>query len=124
MWEWLGIAVGAALGAPARYAIERVLVARIGPNLPWGTLVANLVGSLIAGCAAGLAQEQSVGPLFAALVAVGFCGALTTFSGFCLQIVDLSREPPSWRGMALALFSVGAGAFLVTLGFWLGVTAG
>ena len=80
------VALGAAVGAPAR-----LLVSRAVPG-PRGTLVVNVVGSLLLGLVAAAA------PASYALVGVGFCGALTTFSTFALETV----EGAGWRYVALS----------------------
>ena len=75
------VALGAAAGAPAR-----LLVSRRWPG-PRGTLVVNVLGSLLLGLLAGRA------PAAYALLGVGFCGAFTTFSTFALE----ARETAGWR---------------------------
>ena len=96
----LAVALGAALGAPLRYVVERRLVAA----WPWGTWTVNVVGSLLLG---GLLGAVAAGPLAAdawpvVLVGVGFCGSLTTFGGFAAQVLDLAAGagPDRSRGGA------------------------
>ena len=80
------IAVGAALGAPARFVIDR----RLNGRWPRGTLLVNLLGSAILGVAVGYSISSPTGSaLMLALIGTGFCGALTTFGGFAAQTVDL-----------------------------------
>lgn len=78
MIEVLAIALGAAIGAPSRFIIDR-WVAGHPPTkrFPWSLLVVNVLGSAIAGVVFAL----TTGNLQAFLL-VGVCGALTTFSGF------------------------------------------
>ena len=78
MMEVLAIALGAAIGAPSRFILDR-WVAGHAPTkrFPWSLLVVNVLGSAIAGAAFAL----STGSLRVFLL-VGVCGALTTFSGF------------------------------------------
>ena len=76
----LYVALGAALGAPARYTLGHFLDRR----LPWGTLLVNVFGSFLLGALTGLAVSGSA----MALLGVGFCGALTTYSAFAVQTVD------------------------------------
>jgi CrcB protein len=78
MMEILAIALGAAIGAPSRFILDR-WVAGHAPTkrFPWSLLVVNVLGSAIAGVVFAL----TTGNLQVFLL-VGVCGALTTFSGF------------------------------------------
>lgn len=60
----------------------------IGSSL-WGILAVNSLGSLIAGYAGGLQRPEN--PYITALI-VGFCGCLTTYSGFALNLVRLWEQ--------------------------------
>lgn len=83
----VAVAIGAALGAPLRYAVER----RLAASWPWGTFSVNVAGSLVLGVLLGAVAAGSVaeGSALVALVGVGFCGSLTTFGGFAAQVLDL-----------------------------------
>lgn len=98
------IALGAALGAMLRFvlSIRWDHVARVG------TLGANTLGSFVIGVAAG----ARLGSAWWALVALGFCGALTTWSSMAVQAVD-----DGWRRGSLLL---GATLVLAVGGAWLG----
>lgn len=78
MIEILAISLGAAIGAPSRFILDR-WVAGHAPTkrFPWSLLLVNVLGSALAGAAFALAT----GTLRVFLL-VGLCGALTTFSGF------------------------------------------
>lgn len=129
MLVWLAIGVGAALGAPARFAVDRYFVRTRGTKLPYGTFVVNLVGSLILGFLTGLtltlAAGQSGGWQFALnMIGTGFCGAFTTFSGWASQIFELSRNPLRAAGTYYALASIAGGFALATVGYALGTVVG
>lgn len=129
MLTWIAIGIGAAVGAPARFAVDRYFVRRRGTSLPYGTFVVNLVGSFILGLLTGLTLGLSLGQsdtwqLCMNLLGIGFCGALTTFSGWTSQIFELSRRPVRWTGTWYALLSVVLGFGLATLGYWLGSLVG
>jgi CrcB protein len=72
------VSIGAILGAWLRWGLAIALNAAV-PNLPLGTLVANLVGSYIVGVPAE----------WRLFVITGFLGSLTTFSTFSAEAVDL-----------------------------------
>ncbi|MDR1368387.1 MAG: fluoride efflux transporter CrcB [Candidatus Accumulibacter sp.] len=80
------IALGAALGALLRWQLVQRLNAFF-PSLPPGTLIANMIGAYIAGfCAAFL--SFALAPEWRLFAITGFCGGLTTFSTFSLEIAD------------------------------------
>lgn len=119
----LAVVVGGALGAPARFVTERTVVKHYGTSWPAGTFIVNMLGCLIlglvSGAALGLASaaESTSWQVFSALVGVGFCGALTTFSGFCAQILDLSKGPRAWVGVTYGLGSILLGFALAAGGY-------
>jgi len=106
------VALGAAVGAPLRYVVERRLVGAY----PWGTWVVNVVGSAVLGATAGYVVGQGTTDSTAALLALvgtGFCGSLTTFGGFAAQVLDLAAAPSqvplssrSWRAFGYGTISV------------------
>ena len=57
--------------------------------LPYGTLAANILGSLLIGIFAALVAKGEISQLANILLAGGFCGGLTTFSSFADGIVNL-----------------------------------
>lgn len=74
------VALGGALGAALRFTLGKLL----DGTLHVGTLTANTGASLLLGLAAGWALSGSAW----ALVAVGFCGGLSTYSSFTVQARD------------------------------------
>jgi CrcB protein len=81
---------GGAVGAVARYLTDLWVRSRIDAVMPWGTLIANVTGSFILGSLAGFAAGADGLPGWVrALVGTGFCGALTTYSTFGLETVNL-----------------------------------
>ena len=90
------VALGAAVGAPAR-----LLVALAWPGIG-ATLFVNVVGSAILGALVQPSMSTY------ALVGVGFCGSLTTYSAFAVEVA----ETRSSRYVALSVvLCVGAAAF-------------
>lgn len=83
------VGFGAALGAWARWGLGAALNAVV-PNLPLGTLVANLLGGYLIGVAvAQLETVAGLAPEVRLFVVTGFLGALTTFSTFSAEGVSL-----------------------------------
>ena len=116
MLNVLMICVGASLGALARWRLGLWLSP--GGVLPWGTLAANLVGGYLVGLAVGLFQGMpQLDPLWRMALMTGFLGALTTFSSFSIETVELlqaERFALALGGMALHL----GGSLLLT---WIGL---
>ena len=86
------VVVGAALGAPLRYLTDVLVQSRHDSLMPWGTLVVNAAGSLVLGVTAGSVSATGGHDWVMALVATGFCGALTTFSTFSFETLRLIEE--------------------------------
>ncbi|MFC2953051.1 fluoride efflux transporter CrcB [Marinicaulis aureus] len=90
---WLAVAAGGAVGAMARHAVSRTAMHLLGPNFPWGTLVANIMGSFVMGLIiVWLAHREPVSPALRVFLTVGLLGAFTTFSTFSLDVVTLYRD--------------------------------
>jgi CrcB protein len=86
------VMLGAAVGAPSRWLLDRAVQSRHDSVFPWGTFTINVTGSLLLGLVLG---ATAVGPGSAALVALagtGFCGGFTTFSTFGFETVRLLEE--------------------------------
>ena len=94
------VALGAAVGAPLRYLIDRFVQGRHRSVLPWGTLGVNLLASLLLGVIAGASVSVST----AALLGTGFCGTLSTYSTFSFETMRLtSSGRPAWASLNVAL---------------------
>jgi CrcB protein len=95
MIEVLLVAAGAAIGAPLRYWLDTRLTRRM---IPWGVLVANVVGSF----ALGLVSGRS-GSMAYLLLGTGYAGALTTMSTLAVDTVGLWRGAPRYAVINIAL---------------------
>jgi CrcB protein len=113
-WTTLLVAVGAAVGAPARYLLDAAITARVGTRFPWGTLVVNVLGSLVLGVLAGGAVDGGL----LALAGTGFCGAFTTASTFTWEVLALGERGEVRRAAAYVVASVAVGVGAAALGFW------
>ncbi|WP_112139739.1 fluoride efflux transporter CrcB [Glycomyces dulcitolivorans] len=82
------VALGAAVGAPARFLTDLVAAHYLGRAMPWGTLAVNVLGSGLA----ALLAAATVGPAWTALLAIGFCGALTTYSTLSWETLKLAED--------------------------------
>ena len=88
----LAISIGAAAGAVARWMLGLSLNS-LFPDMPPGTLVANLAGGYLIGIAVALfAGNPDWSPEWRLLVVTGFLGGLTTFSTFSAEVTLLIQE--------------------------------
>ena len=98
------IALGAALGALLRWGLGMGLNHWF-PNLPLGTVVANLAGGYLIGLALGVsASIPQLSLEWRLFVITGFLGGLTTFSTFSAEVVGALQQGRT--GWALATVAV------------------
>jgi len=106
----LYVILGAAVGAPARFAIDQYI--RRFTQLPYGIFLVNILGSFLLGVTFKSSEHTHD------LLAIGFAGAFTTWSTFMLDIF-LAYELRRYKEAALNLIlSLGFGV----LAAWLGLT--
>jgi fluoride exporter len=110
------VALGAALGAPSRYLVDRTVQSWHDMLYPFGTLLINLLGSGVLGLLIGLASGPGLpnGVLVAA--GTGWCGAFTTYSTFGFEAVQLGRDGLPLRAIGYVAVSVLGGLALAALG--------
>ena len=84
------------IGGCAGCVIRWLLAVRLNslfPNLPPGTLLVNLVGGFIIGATvAWFVRHPGIDPAWKLLITTGFCGGLTTFSTFSLEVVYMLQD--------------------------------
>jgi CrcB protein len=116
MLQLVWIAVAGALGALCRWGISRAGYALFGAGFAWGTLIANVLGCFLLGFLmyTGLNTDKIPEALRTAL-AIGFLGALTTFSTFSYETIGYI-EDGAWM---LAVLNIGT-----NLAIGLGATVG
>jgi fluoride exporter len=92
----LAIALGGALGALARYGVFVAATHLLGHGFPYGTLIVNVVGSLLLGVLIeGMALAWTLPESVRLFLVVGVFGAFTTFSTFSLDVAVLyERDRP------------------------------
>lgn len=112
------IAIGAALGAWARWGLS-LWLNPAHHAVPLGTLAANLVGGYLIGLAvAGFAQAPQLAPEWRLFVVTGMLGGLTTFSTFSAETVELlQKQAYGWAFGVIALHLLGSLA-MTGLGLW------
>ena len=117
---YLWIALGAIVGASARYFLSGYAAKIFLSAFPYGTLIVNITGSLLLGFFLIWTGERVLlDPRWRLLIAIGFCGSYTTFSSYAFESFAL-LEQGQWLGLAgnviasntLCLAAVIAGAAL------------
>ena len=116
------VMAGGALGTLARYVIS-VLALPISRDLPWGTILINITGSLVIGLFGTLTLAHGRYPVSENLrlfVMIGLCGGYTTFSAFSLQTLDLLRNGTPARAVANIVASIVLCIGAVAVGHYIG----
>jgi CrcB protein len=114
------VAIGAALGAPLRFLVDKHLVARlllgtrIEVPLPWGTFSVNIIGSFVLGLLAGVDNHT-----IALLAGTGFCGAFTTYSTFAAETTALASSGHRRKAILNVVLNLGFGLLAAVVGVWL-----
>ena len=107
------VAAGGAIGAVARYILQQWLPS---DSLPWGTMTANLVGSLFLGILLGaVAAGATIGDEAVLLFGTGVLGAFTTMSAFAVDSIRLAETDASSTFIMITTTILGS----ITLA-WLG----
>jgi protein CrcB len=97
------VAVGGAMGAAARYLLDRTIATRQTSPFPLGTLVINVTGSVALGGLLGWAARDQLPSSVVAWAGTGFLGAYTTFSTSplrrcgCWRMAPGAMPPGTWR---------------------------
>jgi CrcB protein len=122
---YLLAAVGAALGALARWGVAETLPRSSG-EWPWATLVVNLTGCLLIGVLlAVLGVRRPDDEHLRTFLGAGVLGGFTTFSAFAVEVADLLRAGAPAVAAAYAAVSVLGGLLAVAAGLRIGaLTAG
>ena len=107
MNQVLAIAGGGAVGAVLRYWVSSGVYALTGRGFPYGTLVVNVLGSVVMGFLyVWLLERMPGGVALRAFLLVGLLGAFTTFSTFSLETLNLMEAGQIARAVLNTLLSV------------------
>ncbi|MFI0489591.1 MAG: fluoride efflux transporter CrcB [Yersinia sp. (in: enterobacteria)] len=110
----LAVFVGGGTGSVVRWLVSMKLNG-LSANIPVGTLVVNLLGGFIIGLALAIfIRITHIDPVWKLLITSGFCGGLTTFSTFSVEVVYLLQEGKLAWAAGTILFNL-AGSLTMTL---------
>jgi CrcB protein len=114
--SWVFVVAGAMLGAPARYLTDRAIQRRHDTVFPWGTFTVNVIGCLILGVVVGAVTRGVLATSGQALLGIGFCGALTTYSTLSYETMRLAETGAKLFAIANIAAGVVAGMGAMFLG--------
>jgi CrcB protein len=114
------LCLGGALGTGARYLVGGLAARWLGWELPYGTLLVNVIGSFLIGLVQELALAAVMPERARVVLAVGVLGGFTTYSAFAYESLRLAAGG-AWGAAALYVGLTGVLGFAACL---LGVGAG
>jgi CrcB protein len=118
------IALGGALGAPARYGVAQALPVRAG-EFPWATFWTNVTGALLIGLfVTAVLERLTRDRLVRPFVVTGFLGSFTTFSTLAVETTTLVRDGDVAVAVTYTLASIVVGLLAAFAGLTLGRTIG
>jgi fluoride exporter len=113
----LSVALGGALGAMARHAVDRFIEARASSIFPWSTFTINVSGCFLIGViSAALVERHHLPAWLRVGLVVGVIGGYTTFSTFAQEAVGLDDLRHVAVSFLYIVASVGLGMAAVVAG--------
>ncbi len=113
---WVAFVAAGAVGAPARYLLDRAITERTQGAFPWGTFVINVTGSFLFGLLTGLGLSHGFPKVPRVVLGTGFCGAYTTFSTFTFETIRLLEEGASNEAIRNVVASLLVGSLAAATG--------
>jgi CrcB protein len=117
----VGVALGGALGASARYGLDLLIERRSTAVFPWSTFTINVTGCFLMGIVtAALVDRHHLPPWIRVGLVVGVIGGYTTFSTFVQETWDIGDIHHAGIALAYVVASVGVGLAVLYLGMLAG----
>ena len=117
----LGVALGGAVGASARYGADKLIERSLGGLFPWSTFLINVSGCFLIGLCTSVFVERHHLPAWLRVgIVVGVIGGYTTFSTFAAEALDLDEIHHIAVSSAYLVASVALGMVAVYGGTVLG----
>ena len=118
---FVAVAVGGAVGAVARYGLDRLIERRSFAVFPWSTFTINASGCLLIGVVIAALVDRHQTPTWLRLgLVIGVLGGYTTFSTFAQETLDLIEEGRLNVATLYAFGSLMTGVLAVFLGMQVG----
>lgn len=102
-----GVAIGGAVGSVLRYMIQTHSLQWLGNSFPYGTLIVNVIGSLLIGFLSyALLERFTVSEEVRIAILVGFLGGFTTFSTFSIETLNLIQQGSFFSAISNGILSI------------------
>lgn len=113
----VGVALGGALGASARYVLDHLIEQRSVSVFPWATFTINVTGCLLIGVITEALVDRHHLPAWIRVgLVMGVIGGYTTFSTYAQEALTLVDAHDAGVALAYTLGSVVAGLAAVYAG--------
>ena len=113
------VVLGAAVGAPSRWHLDRYVQSRRAGVFPWGTFTVNVSGSFLLGVILGARTYGPETADVATLIGAGFCGGFTTLSTLTFETARLVEDGSYLEAGANVVGSMAAGLVAALAGWYL-----
>ena len=112
----IGLMLGGALGALARYLVTLASQSLLTASFPLGTILVNVLGCYLIALLTGLRHGGLLPPAWHFALGTGFLGAFTTFSTFALEVHTLGQDGAWNRATLYVLANLVLGYLALVLG--------
>ncbi len=116
----IAVALGSALGGVLRFLVREYSAYWLPLDFPLGTFIVNVVGCALAGFLFVYWQQVTMSPVFKAAIMVGVLGALTTFSTFSIETLQLIQQQQLVKAAINIALNVTICMIAVFFGAWIG----
>ncbi len=119
MNPYILVFIGGGLGSAARLGIGTLMFRYLHSTFPYGTFCVNVISSFILGLltASLVFKLHAQGEQQRLLIGVGFCGGLSTFSTFSLELLNLLKT----GNYFLAGVNIVASVAACLIALWIGI---
>ena len=120
MRDVLLVGIGGFFGAVSRYKIGGLILHHAANHkFPFSTFIVNLIGSLLIGLFAGLAERHHLFTFeIRILLITGLLGGFTTFSSFSLDTIFLLKRGDTLVASLYMVLSVVFGVVFAAVGYF------
>ncbi|MEI7596583.1 MAG: fluoride efflux transporter CrcB [Bacteroidota bacterium] len=106
MLQIVAVFIGGGLGSVLRFGISKFSLAYLPFKFPLATLLSNIIACLVLALVLYAGQKIQMSQTLKILIAVGFCGGLSTFSTFSAETFELIKSGLFAYAIANILISV------------------